>query len=331
MKRRAVIFVQEYPQLSETYIKNEIDQLWEHYDIQVVSLKAADYPYLSSRPHIMLTQENQHNVIAALKNFAPHIVHGHYLYQAKLIRDIANAVKAPFTIRAHSFDILSDPLQNLHTLSSIINTDECLGVLAFPFTRSLLEATGIKPNKLIDCYPVVNYRQFYDTSPNGKAIMNVGAALPKKKMEDYIALSRLLPERMFNLYAMGYNSRLLVEANTKMGGRVNFIGAVEPEAMLPEYKRHEWLVYTASNTLKSVGWPMAVAEAQASGVGVCVQNVRADIREFLGDAGFVFDTPEDAADIIKWSVPEDMRQRGFEQAKRSDIAEHIKLLTNLWQ
>ena len=330
MKKRVVLIVQEYPQLSQTYIKNEIDQLWDEYDVQIVATNAMDYPYRASRPYIMLTNENKHNVVEFLKDFAPHVVHGHYLHQAQLIRDVARVVKAPFTVRAHSYDILAVLSQNLSVLTSIINTDECRGVLTFPFTRGMLEAAGIRPDKLVDCYPVVNYRQFHDTSPNGNAIINMGAAMPKKKMEDYIALSRLVPERTFNLYAMGYMATSLIEANAKMGGRVNFIGAVEPDNMLPHYKRHEWLVYTASNVHKSVGWPIAVAEAQAAGVGVCVQNMRPDIREFLGDAGYVFDTPEDAAAIIRGSVPEDMRQRGFEWAKRCDIAEHIKLLTGLW-
>jgi hypothetical protein len=332
MKKRVILVVQEYPQLSQTYIKNEIDQLWDDYEVLIVSTTPMDSPYRKSvRPYIMITEGNKHNVVPFLQEFKPDIVHGHYLHLGQLIHDLAAAVKAPFTIRAHSYDILAVLSKNLSSLTRIINIDQCRGVLTFPFTRAVLEEAGLHRDKLVDCYPVVNFKQFHDTSPNGKDIMNMGAAMPKKKMEDYITLSTLVPERNFNLYAMGYQAQLLMEANKKMGGRINFISAIEPEDMLPQYKRHEWLVYTASNQHKSVGWPIAVAEAQAAGVGVCVQNVRPDIREFLGDAGFVFDTPQDAAEIIRGPVPADMRQRGFEWAKRCDIATHIKLLTDLWQ
>jgi hypothetical protein len=37
------------------------------------------------------------------------------------------------------------------------------------------------------------------------AIMNVGACIPKKKMEDFIELGTLAPKLQFNLYALGYN------------------------------------------------------------------------------------------------------------------------------
>jgi Glycosyl transferases group 1 len=331
VKKRIVLIVQEYPQISQTYIKNEIDQLWNDYEVQIVAIRPVDYPYRSCRPFVVMTKENKNKIVEYLRDFSPDIVHGHYLHLAELIRDIAGALGVPYTIRAHSYDVLDVLSNKMSNLTTTINTQECLGVLTFPFTRPILERAGVLPHKLIDCYPVVNFQRFYDTSPNGKAIINMGAAMPKKKMEDYVALSKLVPERTFNLYAMGYDVAALIANNTATAGRVNFVGAVEPEDMLAHYKRHEWLVYTASSVHKSVGWSIAVAEAQAAGVGVCVQNIRPDIADFLGDAGYVFDTPEDAAKIIRGSVPEEMRQRGFERARRCDIAQHIKLLTYLWE
>ena len=100
--------------------------------------------------------------------------------------------------------------------------------------------------------------------------------------------------------------------------------------MSPEYQKHQWLVYTADFELASVGWPMAVAEAQAAGVSVCVPNIRLDIKEYVGEAGFVYNSIEEVVDIIQKPVPEEMREAGFLQAKKSDIQEHKHLLTNLW-
>ena len=77
--------------------------------------------------------------------------------------------------------------------------------------------------------------------------------------------------------------------------------------------------------------PLAVAEAQAAGVGVCMQNIRPDLKDYVGEAGFVFDSFADVANIVSKPFPDDMRQRGFGWAKRCDIADHIRLLTNLWQ
>jgi len=109
---------------------------------------------------------------------------------------------------------------------------------------------------------------------------NVGAAIPKKNMGDFVALSRLLPEREFNLYALGYRSQDLEELNRTLAGRVNFVPPVDPEDMAPEYKKHAWLVYTASPEKATVGWPMALIEAMASGVGACMQEDR--VHPMLG-------------------------------------------------
>ena len=37
---------------------------------------------------------------------------------------------------------------------------------------------------------------------------------------------------------------------------------------------------------------MAIAEAQAAGVSVCMPNIRPDIKEYVGEAGFVYDSIE---------------------------------------
>ncbi len=98
--------------------------------------------------------------------------------------------------------------------------------------------------------------------------------------------------------------------------------------MPAHYKQHEWLVYTAAE--RTVGWPVAVAEAQAAGVGVCMQRVRPDLDDYVGDAGFVFDTIEEAEEIIAEPFPAELRERGFRQAARSDARDHISLLEQLW-
>jgi hypothetical protein len=98
-----------------------------------------------------------------------------------------------------------------------------------------------------------------------------------------------------------------------------------------EYKKHAWLVYTADRALGTVGWPVSIAEAQASGVGVCMPNLRPDLRDYVGPAGFLYDSIGDVARIISKPLPEELRQMGFEHAKKSDIFQHRQMLINLWQ
>jgi glycosyltransferase involved in cell wall biosynthesis len=159
----------------------------------------------------------------------------------------------------------------------------------------------------------------------------MGAALEKKAMGDFLTLANMLPDLTFNLYAIGYGAEQLREENKAINGRCHIYDAVQPEEMPGIYKQHRWLVYTADRMTKNVGWPLAVAEAQAAGVGVCLANIRPDLKDYLGDGGGVlFDDLDDLKGLLPNEVPEDMRERGFEYCWRSDIRRNISQLTDLW-
>ena len=160
--------------------------------------------------------------------------------------------------------------------------------------------------------------------------MNTGACLPKKKFEDYLELTRSSPQMEFNLYPMGYEIARLKQANEAMGTPVKIMPPIEPDEMPREYKKHRWLVYTASREIGTVGWSLSIAEAQAAGVGVCAPNIRPDMREHVGACGFLYDSIRDVARIIAQPFAEELRQMGFEHARKSDIAVHKHILTDLW-
>lgn len=350
MKKVSVMYIiKEYPQISQTYVKTEIEAIYDDYEVTIVSQKPSNVPHENHFPYRNLTKSDA--VREFIEQVRPDVLHTHHLDQLKTVGPLAERMGLPFTIRAHSFDVI--PLcqknwqgrlresiakdtpqfqevakirENLHWL----NHELCLGALTFPFTRPFLEKEGIRAEKIVDCYPVVNYKSFYDRSANGNSIMNTGAVLPKKKMENYITLASRLTEREFNLYALGYDLDKLKFLNNAKGSPVNIIPPVEPDRMLPEYKKHQWLVYTAAFDMATVGWPMAVAEAQASGVGVCMPNIRPDLKDYIGEGGLLYDSIDEVADMIAKPVCHKMREAGFLQAKKSDIQEHKHLLTDLW-
>jgi hypothetical protein len=82
--------------------------------------------------------------------------------------------------------------------------------------------------------------------------------------------------------------------------------------------------------MKTVGWPMAIAEAQASGTGVIMANIRPDLRDYVGEAGYLYDSIEDVVDMVRAPVPETIREAGFEQARKMDIRRNLHLLTDRW-
>jgi glycosyltransferase involved in cell wall biosynthesis len=335
-KPRVLYFLYHYPQISETYVKTEIEAVQDECDVRVVSLNRADVTYRHHPP--FLQTDDPVRIREEIEAFRPHVLHTHWLnqiptlaYFAGYFADRPATGPIPFTVRAHSFDVLGSEGEHVRRAAPILNSELCLGVLTFPFTRRVFAGAGVREDKVHGCYPVVNFRRFHDRSPNGRAVMNVGACLPKKQMSDFLELAARVPGREFNLYAMGYKVEELRRLNEAVGRPVNVVPPVEPEAMPAEYKKHGWLVYTAARADNTVGWPIAVAEAQASGVGVCVPNLRPDLRDYVGPAGFLYDSVSEVADIIRKDFPDELRQQGFEHAKKSDAFEHKKTLTALWQ
>ncbi len=334
-----------YPQTSQTYIKNEIEALMTDYNISIITLEPAESPYENHLPFVEIRETEK--MQAVIDQVKPQIIHTHFVHMARRVGPLARKNKIPFTVRTHSFDILNLSKPSLwqsiqgHLIQRWnvkdirwLNDDLCLGILVFPGLRQHLMRQGVNPKKLIDCYPVINYGAFYNREPNGDAIMNMGAVIRKKKMEDFIELAQMFPGRVFNLYDIEcvqpeYHKELK-RMNAETQHPVNFIPAVAPEVMPAEYKKHQWLVYTACPKTSTVGWSMAVAEAQASGVGVCFPNIRPDLKEYIGGAGYLYDSLDEVRRIISQPVPEDIREKGFIQAKKSDIQGHKHLLTNLW-
>ena len=148
-------------------------------------------------------------------------------------------------------------------------------------------------------------------------------------MEDFIDLSLHCTYQTFNLYPIGYQTEKLIHYNAAKGNPVNIYNSVAHEHMPNIYKQHNWLVYTACEKMATVGWPLCLMEAQAAGLGVCMKNLRPDLNEYLGGAGVLYDSLDELADIIAKPVPEDIRNKGFENSKKADINNHIHLLKNI--
>lgn len=355
-KRRIMYLLTSYPQLSQTYVNVEINAVKDDYDLAVLATHSGDFEDDRPLPYRILNETNA--IVEAVREFKPHVLHSHHLLNVELVSAVAHATNTPFTFRGHSFDAMQQryvnersnairalrggnirPLfrwaLNRHVPShlqrpALFNDDLCLGILAFPYTRPFLEKSGIRQDKLIDCYPVIDYQMFYNEGPNGDGVMNVGACMPKKQMEDFVYLGKRMSGTHFDLYPIGHITEQIRQINLAEGEPV-IIHEPEQHRFMPSiYKAHRWLCYTASRHYGTVGWPIAVAEAQAAGVGVLMPNLRPDIQDFLGGAGYVYNTLDEAKKILSQPLPDEIRSRGFEQAKLSDIQKHKHLLTDLW-
>src|SRR5262249_18711268 len=331
-RKRVVYIVGRFPQLSQTYIKNEIAALGPEYEVKIIGVSRPNFPDPNPMAHEIISDRKQ--ILQAVKEFKPTVIHSHYVVWMDLVNEISTAAGIPYTTRSHSFDVLGpmygQPHEAWAKVPHFVNKDNCLGLLCFPFAREALVDIGVRDDKIIDAPPVVATKKFFNRDHNGTAIINVGAALPKKKMDDFIMLSRKVRELEFNLYALGHISNELKQFNSDNDGQVNFPHPVGFDEMPSVYKHHGWLVYTACPTLKTVGWPMAIAEAQASGLGVCMANIRSDLREYVGDSGYFYDDIGELQELIRKPVDQARREAGFENAMKLDVDFHINKLTSLW-
>jgi hypothetical protein len=321
VKPRILLFASEYPQVSQTYVLSEIEALAPDFEIFVITRSRANLP--CSRHGRFEHTRDFDRIVAIVREFGPNVLHAHYVSFAPLLARLSAQEGIPWTIRAHSFDAMGDG-------PPIPTNEYCRGVLAFPFTRGNLVARGVPDAKIVDAFPVARIARFHDTGANGDGVMNVGACQPKKDFASYVDLAAKMPGTRFDLWAIGYDFDQIDAYNARCGGPVRVHRAVEPHAMPPIYKSHRWLVYTACRKRATVGWPIAVAEAQASGVGVCMPNLRPDLRDYLGGAGFLYDSIDELPAILSRPVPDEMRARGFEVARRSDIDVHKRQLFSLW-
>lgn len=343
---RVTYLIFQYPQLSESYASTEMRYVCADFELDIISSHTPDCPGTADHPYETISDEA--TLLARTRSFDPDIIHTHWLGpNLSAVCRLSRQLGIPFTVRAHSFDVLwrkpgtrwyqkrshvKDTSKAIARNLKYLNSELCCGILTFPFSVDRLVQAGISEKKIIPCWPVVDYERFHDESDNtpGK-VMNGGAALPKKDYAAFLELAKKVPNRDFDLYPIGYHSDRLREKNVSLGSPAAIHSAAPYTQMPGIYKDHEWLVYTASPRIGTVGWPIAVAEAQASGVGVCIPNLRPDIHEYIGPAGFVYDSLEEVAEIIAQPYPASMRNAGFEHARRSDVSAHIHLLTDLWR
>ena len=357
---RLLYFIVAYPNFSETYMHEEIRSLWNEYDIRIITYRTDSVPRRMSFPYKLIpykapclvygkieainqefTSPNQqdffNSVSAEIEEFKPDILHAHYFGFVVLLRILSEKYKIPFTVRTHSMDILSEPRAKLEAFCTAANSSWCLRLLAFPENRIRLIEIGINPEKVTACWPVVNYARFYKPEPRPptRRVMCAGPAIPKKAHNELVDLAEMMKGSgySFDLYAAGPALKPAQVYNESKGNLVNTT-YVDPDDMPSVYPRYDWLVYPSDRKINKVGLPVAIAEAQASGLGVCWQELpgrRQEQLDYLGGAGFLFNSIAEVPAILQRPYPVEMRLRGYEAAKRADIADHKRILTETWE
>ena len=105
---------------------------------------------------------------------------------------------------------------------------------------------------------------------------------------------------------------------------------VQHDTMPLEYKKHQWLIYPAHPRLLTVGYPLAVAEAQLSGVGVILYESRPDAKDYVTENGYVYQEMDQVVEIISHPFDTEKRHQAYELCDRYDIEKGLPRLEALW-
>ena len=87
MKTCVLYILDRYPQISENYIRSEIEAVVADYDLRVVALHPANIPATVHLPFALLTSEKQ--LVELVQEFRPHVMHTHYLHTAEFVDRVA--------------------------------------------------------------------------------------------------------------------------------------------------------------------------------------------------------------------------------------------------
>src|SRR5687768_6599896 len=211
---RILFFIVGYPTFSETYMHEEIRSLWPDYEIKIITYRETEFPRANSFPYEVIKYKDSdlvygpiekarpefdgwrqrlflYKVSKIIRKFKPDFMHAHYLGLGLLLRKLAEDFKIPFTIRTHSMDVLSEPRNKLEAMTEAANSRWCLRVLAFPESRTRLIERGLHPDKVVSCWPVINFSKFYNPQKRTptRRVMCAGPAIPKKAHHELVDLA----------------------------------------------------------------------------------------------------------------------------------------------
>jgi len=276
-----------YPQLSETYITAEIDYVRaQGVEVEVWSPCGADNVPAQVPVH-------RGDLLAAAHAFKPNVVHAHYLIFAGQYAAVLAGTGLPMTVRGHSFDFTVGRVAYLSGLPAVRH------IYLFPhFARQMADNHKVCP------LPVAYSSGAYGPAEKDrKLVLRLAAGKPGKGLEDFFKVAELCPGWRFVLgvarvHELGHYIGALQTLRAGCKAQVSLVADVPwPDAV--RYTRSAGIYLdTAAPGAHPFGQPISVAEALATGAYALVRR-EVGAAEYIGPAGELYDTPAEAAALVR--------------------------------
>lgn len=294
-----------YPQLSETYITTEIDFfLRSGLAVEVWS------PAVTSPGATEQVRVHRGTLREAVHLFRPDVVHCHYVHFAPGVDAGLSGTDLPLTVRGHSFDFSIERAEKAAAIPRVRK------VYLFPHLARRCRSEKIVP------LPVAYNTAVYGKTPgkNRKLVLRFAAAKADKGLRDFLLASKHCPDHSFMLGVADVADspaffHKLKAMNETVGGRSKLLHNVIWDRARELTRSAGIYLGTSDPTGHPFGMPVSIAESLATGSLVLLRRDVEASKEYLGEAGMLYGSPEEAAEIIRKSLSwDDARWKAVEDA-----------------
>lgn len=286
-----------YPQLSETYIQYEIDFA------KAQGVEVAVWSQTVRSSFETGVQVFRGVLADALNAFRPDVLHVHYLKAAEQFLPQV-PLSLPMTVRGHSFDW--DPA----LAGKLAAEPRVHRLFVFPHF-----AAQVGHPKVIPLPVAIDGGLFPPSIKTPGTVLRTSAGRPDKGLTDFFETARLLSSKLSQ--GLGYHFKLAVAEAGGPGGGKPFVDSLVQPALDSGVELHIDLPWPGVRRLMSetsvymdtsdpaghpFGMPVSIAEALSTGSYVVVRRTDA-AADYLGGAGALYSSPQEAADLIRSHIP----------------------------
>ena len=345
---RIAYVVNVFPKLSESFIANEIAEVWRRgHEVIILSRRhpteTIRHPIVEQAGLDAVTVYNQHDFESALEKFQPDLIHAHFATRATgCARELATKLRIPFTFTAHRYDIYDKAPQDWYQRAM-----DAAGVITVSQANIdyINQQFGVPKDymQLIPCG--VNTELF---SPNAASINDIPLIVcvarlhPVKNLSLLLRACANLRERgvLFKCVIIGEgDEREKLEAEHQqlnLGYFLKLIGAQDQHQVCQWWKLADIGVLTSH----SEGMPVSLMEAASCGVPVVTTGV-GGIPEMVdhNKTGLITADNDLGAftDALELLVCDSALRQRMSIAARSKAEQHFSVehqvdqMVNLWQ
>ena len=310
---RVLYVVANFPQLTESYIRWEIECM-QRWGVHVEVWSASDEcgsPYETDVP------VHYGSLDDAIRKSRPHLAHVDWLHLAAWHHDQLAKAGLQITIRGHGFEF------NAETATGMLQNAAIQRIYLFPHYHS-----AIASDPRIRAMPAAFNGDLYYPPPEKDPflVVRVSSAKPTKGLETFIDAARLCPQHRFVLILgtlKGFEPYVeeVKAYNERLGSPVEIRVDVPAEDVATLVRQAGIYLHTYG-TEEPFGMPISIAEAMATGA-LLLARALPGAEDYIGETGTLYTSAEHAARVIRsttraygeqWRL---WQQRSVERAYRN--------------